>query len=475
MDITLFLSLWENMWKSNWSFFWSSLIFVGGTTLYIQNINPTEGKTLLESINGFVIAVFILIYFCVIGAILFKRLYIPRANKKKTGIAIYVNNAADKQFKSINEQFIRPFVNLVNSETNEFDIIVVDDYHSQKYFSELSKKSDDNNEAKVKILDDRRCKVAILMNCLSGGEKDSVFCSIESCLVVAHRGLPKVLNEMLKRDISSAFAPLKQIKVYYETQSNDFECYTKSLNVVFKYILSTTYLHCGYFLPALKMFEILDGYNFSINQISSVAEIQRAIHDRIGFCNAAIAIHEYQCYLNSDDPVRLKSARQHANNIYTQKYYPDKFYNLEGICCYLIDKNIESAIVCMDRMTGSILLAKFNKAFLLMYKSCTVNNVYRSFELYKRFSNLEESDQTQIEDFICKEYNKDNSKKQLLLLLFLIFDYQGNKPLAKYCLTQFCENYKALVNSVQLSDKFVKIKEAYADVEYDENMASNIS
>ena len=474
MDISLFLNLWKNMWKSNWSFFWSTLVLFACTTIYIRDLNPTEGKTLLESINWFVIVAFLFIYFCVIGAILFKRMYIPRANKKKTGIVIYVNNAADKQFTSINEQFIRPFIDLVNSETNEFDIIVVDDYHSHKYFRELSQKNNDNNETKIKILNDRRCKIAILMNCLGGGEKDSVFCSIESCLVVAHREIPKVLNEMLKRDISSAFAPLKQIKVYYETQSNDFECFTKSLNIVFKYILATTYLHCGYFVPALKMLEIIEGYNFSNNQINSVAQIQKAIPDRIGFCNAVIAIHEYQCYLDSDNLDHLKAARQHAGNIYTKKYYPDKFYNLEGICCYLIDKDIESAIVCMDKMNRSLLLAKFNKTFLLMYKSCTNNNVYRSFEIYNRFSNLDESDQTQIEDFICKEYHKDNSKKQLLLLLFLIFDHQGNKPLAKYCLAQFCETYKSIVNSVELSDKFKKINEAYLNIEYDESLSAHI-
>ena len=257
------LNIWNKMWKSNWSYFWSTLILVGCVLTYLQGIDVKEGKTFCESINWFIITLYICVYACVIIAIIVKRLYIPRAKKKKIGIAFYINNAADKQYKAINEQFINPFVNLVNKETNEFDIIVIDNYHSKKYYSELARVENDNGVQKAKILNKRRCRVAILINCISGGDKESIFCSLESRSVVVHEELPATLREMLRKDISTAFDPLNNIKIYYETQSQDFIQLSKSLNVVFKYILSTTYLHCGYFALALNLLKVINTYDFS--------------------------------------------------------------------------------------------------------------------------------------------------------------------------------------------------------------------
>ena len=110
---------------------------------------------------------------------------------------------------------------------------------------------------------------------------------------------------------------------------------------------------------------------------------------------------------------------------------------------------------------------KFNKIFLSLYKKCTINTIGKTYSIYKSFGTLANSEQDQIEAFTYNEYQKDNSKKQLLLILFFIYDYQNNMPLAKLCLDKFCDAFPWVKES-RLSSVFEGYIEKYSNVKCEE-------
>ena len=114
-----------------------------------------------------------------------------------------------------------------------------------------------------------------------------------------------------------------------------------------------------------------------------------------------------------------------------------------------------------------------NKAFLYLYGNCTVTNLYRVYNLYKTFGSLPESFQEQVESFTFHEYEKDKTKKQLLWILFFVYDYQGNTILAKRCLDQFCAAFPWVAES-KVSTVITELNSQYLDVTYDEGETYSI-
>ena len=109
----------------------------------------------------------------------------------------------------------------------------------------------------------------------------------------------------------------------------------------------------------------------------------------------------------------------------------------------------------------------------MLYSQCTTKNIGRTYNLYKSFGSLSDHVRQQIEDFTYYEYQKDTSKKQLLLILFFIYDYQNNTILAKRCLEQFCIAFPWVVES-EVESIFKTLTLKYADVEYDEGEVYSI-
>ncbi len=121
----------------------------------------------------------------------------------------------------------------------------------------------------------------------------------------------------------------------------------------------------------------------------------------------------------------------------------------------------------MDSCNQRQPIIKYNKTFLMLYKNCTVNNIFKTYNLYKSFGALPNIVQEQIESFTFKEYEKDMSKEQLLLILFFIYDYQNNTILAKRCLEKFCTAFPWALNG-DTSSIFNAFIKKYADVKYEE-------
>ena len=140
---------------------------------------------------------------------------------------------------------------------------------------------------------------------------------------------------------------------------------------------------------------------------------------------------------------------------------------------FLLDKNINYAIECMDAFNKKDVVVKYNKIFLMMYAKCSTNNIFRAYNLYKTYGSLPVHVQDQIESFIFFEYKKDVSKKQLLFFLFLIYDYQNNSILAKRCLEQFSLAFPWVFES-DVASIFKVLNEKYEDVEYEESETYSI-
>ena len=458
-----------NMWKKNISFFLVFVIFLMGEIPYVTSIQVTEGKQWHECINYFYVFCWALPALVALCYIIFMRCYMPKARKETEGIAFFVVNANHKQFDAISKKFITQFQKNINLGGVEYSVIVIDDYHSQKYYPIFCKHNqDDKGEHAAKLLRRRRCRVAIFIDCTNGGDGEDLFCHMTMGLTITHRELPDAVRDFLKRDIASVFAPLREIDIMKFSETSDFSSHSITLDIICRYILASTSFHCGDFPGTIRM---LEGIRQSILKNTDVSEavipIKNVLEDRFAVCYRVYAQYEYQKYCDDRDEKHLMVVRTCISNQYCKRVYDRDNKILEGICSFLLDKDIGYAIKCMDAFNKKDAVVKYNKVFLMMYAKCSTNNVFRAYNLYKTFGSLPNHVQDQIETFIFLEYKKDTSKKQLLFFLFLIYDYQNNTILAKRCLEQFGSAFPWILES-ELSSIFKELNERYKDVEYEE-------
>lgn len=457
------------MWKKNISFFVVFVIFLTGEIPYVTSIQVAEGKQWHECINYFYLFCWALPALVALFYIIFMRCYMPKAKKKTEGIAFYVVNANQKQFEAISKKFITQFQNNINLGSTEYSVIVIDDYHSKKYYPAFCKHSqDDKGERAAKLLKRRRCRVAIFIDCTNGGDGEDLFCHMTMGLTISHSILPEAIRDYLKRDIAYVFAPLRDIDIMKISETPDFSNHSASLDIIFKYILASTSFHCGDFPGAIKMLEEIKQRTSQKTDLSkAIMPIKNALENRFAVCYRVYAQFEYQKYCDDRNENHWTIIRMCISNQYCKKIYGKDNKILEGICSFILDKNTDYALQCMDAYNKRTPVIKYNKIFLLMYANCTIKNIGRTYNLYKSFGTLPDYVQEQIEAFIFYEYKKDATKKQLLLILFFIYDYQNNSVLAKRCLDQFCFAFPWVINS-EMSSIFKDLNEKYADVTYEE-------
>lgn len=458
----------SNMWKKNTCFFWTFVLLLTCEIVYLTSIEETATETWIECINFYFVMLWALPALIVLGYILFKRMYMPKAKKGTLGIAFYVINAKEKQHESICKKFIERFGKAVSSDNPKYSIIIIDEYHSQKYFSILSQPiQSGNGEKQAKILKRRRCCGAIFIDCMNGGEGEALFCRMTMQFGISHRELPQYIRDYMVKDISEAFEPLREIDISIVSQTPDFLNQSFALEIIYKYILASTCFHCGDFLGALKLLETIERSLIRKSDLpSAVVPIKNVLENRIAVCYRVLAQNEYQLYCSDRDESRLKVVRNALSNEHCAKIYGSDNKILEGICSFVLDGNIEYAIDCMDAFTIKDQLVKFNKVFLMLYERCSTKTVFRAYDQYKEFSSLRIDIQEQIESFTFHEYKKNSGKKQLLLILLWIYDYQNNTILAKRCLEQFCQEFPEIVSG-PASVIFQPIVAKYKDVSYD--------
>ncbi len=465
-----------NMWKKNVSFFFVAILFILFEIPYMTSVEYAENQMWYECVNYFYVSLWALPSFFVLGYILFMRAYMPKATRGTRGIAFYIVNANEKQYESITKKFIAQFKKSVTTQTSEYSVIVIDDYHSQKYYPILNSEVIDNDgREQVKILKKRRCCVAILIDCLNGGDGEKLFCHMKTKFGVSHQTLHPVIRAELVKDISIAFAPLREVDIMKLTETTDLSRHSFSMDIVFKYILASTYFHCGDFMGALKMLEAIDTVLSSKSDLpDAVVPIKNVLSNRIAICYKVQAQMAYQMFCEDHKTEHLETVRLAIGNSYCKMIYGEENKILEGICSFVLDNNVTYALQCMNSITKKDPVIKFNKAFLLLYSNCTTKNVGRTYNAYKNFGNLPSHVQDQIEAFTYYEYNKNINQRQLLLILFFIYDYQENSILAKRCLEQFCSAFPWIVNSSEVSSIFKGFKKRYADVEYVEGEVYSI-
>lgn len=464
----------SNLWKKDTSFLWTFVLFLVPEITYITSIESTADAAWYQRINVFFVILWAIPALVCLGIILWKRAYMPKAPKNTKGIIFYIVNADAKQYKAINQKFIKPLKEMVAAEMPEYSVVVIDDYHSQKYYPMLCEKVVDDGEKQVKVLERRRGCIAVSIDCENGGDGEALFCHMKTTLGVTFSSIPSAIMPYLLKDISAAFLPLRNVNIMKLTETPDLSRYSFSLDVALKYVLASIRFHCGDFAEAIKLLETIESKLAKTDDYpQTVSPIATVLSNRLAICYRVYAQSEYQSYCVDRDEKHLVEIRRAINNKHCKKEYQYDTKVLEGICCFILDKDIRHAIQCMNAYNGKESVVKFNKAFLYLYERCTVTNMYKVYNLYKSFETLPDDIQAQIETFTYCEFKKDKTKKQLLWILFFIYDCWGNSILAKRCFEQFCTAFPWVAQG-QTAMVINELGKKYADVCYDEGETYDI-
>ena len=465
-----------NSWKKNVSFLWVLILFISFEIPYITSVEGTNNQPWYQCINYVYVAILSLPALIALLYIIVMRLYMPKAKKGTLGIAFYVINANSKQYEAINKKFIGRFQKALSAENPDYSVIVIDDYHSQKYYSKLSRAAvNGEGEYQARILNKRRCRAAILIDCENGGDQEELFCHMTISIGISYQSLPQDIRDLMVNDISQAFAPIQDIDIMKISETPDFSQHSFSLEIVYKYILASTAFHCGDHLGALAFLETIERRFVSQRELpDAVIPINNVLNGRIAACHRVQALLEYENYCVDRKEEHLILVQNAINDKHCRSVYDNDNKVLEGICSFVLDRDVKYALECMDKYSKKDPVIRFNKVFLMLYEKCTTNNVFRAYNLYKSFESLAPQVQEQIESFTFHEYQKNPDKKQLLLILFLIYDIQNNNAvLAKRCLDQFCQEFKDIVDG-DAASIFCRYKKKYNNVIYDEQESYSI-
>ncbi len=459
----------KNLWKKNFSFFLVICIFFSFEIPYITSIQGNESLAWYKCINYFFVFLLAIPALLALLYIIYMRTYIPKAPKNTRGIIFYIINANEKQYEAIRKKFISQLEKAIHAEAPEYSVVIIDDYHSQKFFPILNAPTNNKGgEKQAEILKKRRGCIAILIDCLNGGDGEDLFCHMTTNVGITYKNLPPQISNYLIKDISTAFLPLRDVDIMKLTETSDLSRHSISMEVVCKYILASTCFHCGDFSGAIKLLKAIDNKTSTKKDLpEAVIPIKNVLSKRLAICYKITAEQEYQLFCSNHENKHLLEVRNAINNEYCKKEFEQENKVFEGICSFVLDRNIDYALQCMDEYNKNTPVIKYNKIFLLLYKGCSVKNIFKTYNLYKSYGALHNNIQEQIESFTYHEYKKDKTKKQLLLILFLIYDYQNNTILAKRCLEQFCDAFPWIFNS-NASLIFKNFKKKYADVKYEE-------
>lgn len=445
------------MWRYNISYFCATIFLLAIEIAYITSAEEVNYT------HCFLLAIVPIVVF---AYIFIKQHRLPKAKRNRIGIAFYIKGSDSKHLDTVKRKFVEIFANEINRRDASYDVVVNNDYHSEKYWDDVTSSDRDK---RAKILLRQKCKVGIMINCLSGGEDEPLFCRLESKLLILQDEVNPTLKEWLDKDIDDALDPVRQIDITKISETKDFNQSSVMLSIVFKYILSSVELHLQNYSTALSILQELHEVVLDkVNLIDGIRPFADVLPHRLAFAHRMIAEREYRLYLSTWDKKHLISARKEINDAFCRNIYRSDLRLLEGICSFVLDEDVKYATACMDAYQGEDkYVAKFNKIFLSLYEGCSVNKVYRAYKLYKKLEDIDSNIYQEIEAFTYHEYIKDRSRKGLLLILFFIYDFQNNQLLAKKCLDLFCLTYPEFLSSKTTNGIFSEYKKRYDNVSYD--------
>ncbi len=461
-----------NLWKKPLSYILSVLLLVGAEVYYLMSLSSDQSVYWVSKIDYIKVALVAIIPVFLIVYISYKRLYIPKAKKGKIGILFCINGASERNFNIIEKKFIKPFEKVVNKYSDKFQVLILDDYHSCRYIKKVEGDSKNDHQKAANALLNRNCKTLIDIFCEDGGDAEKILCELHLTLSVVHPKLPDIAQKLLEKDILVAFNPVKTVHIIRTNETEDFHKYTVAFNYIFKFIFATVQLHSGLIEDSLSLLEELD-QDISNDNVETISTelIQKSLSKRIGFCNALLAQKAYSDYCTTRNKAYLENARKYINNKYCRSYYHKDINILQGICFYVLERNVVAALKCMNEAGNSDPVIKFNKVFLKLYKDCSPTNLLRAYKVYKNLYKLPEEVLQQVESYIYYEYMEDETNYQFAFLLMLIYDYRNDDILAKRALDRFCNSplYQDLKRSETVENLINRYILKYKYVIFDES------
>ena len=450
-------------WRKNVSLFMLVIILIVAETTYLFNLDHSPNSPWYDSINCFQVVLLAIPTISVGLYILFMRNHIPRAKYGKIGIVFCISYAEPEQYKTICDKFVRPFKRVINiNHLNEYDVIIVNDYVAEKYYQRFEKFG---KRAEMKFLKRSKCQILILGDCVNGGEGEELFCKLNLALGIIHPTLIQPVEQLLCREIGTAFSPLEKIIINKKTQTKDFEDNTDILQYVFKFILATTQLYCNKIEAAINLFSEIKTLSTN-SECHAILQIKESIDHRLGVCYYVYAKQQYELYQKTRKTSYLKSVLE-AINMPCIKLIKYDVMVLKGICLFVLYEDVNGAISCMDNAKSDPVV-KFNKVFLKLYQNNTPTTINKAYYTYRFIDKLPQQITDELERFIYDAYKQNSEKTQLMFLLSMIYNYQGNPVLAKYCYDVFCQNNTYIRSATSLKSILDFFDNEYKDVEYTE-------
>lgn len=461
MEVLGYFSKLNSLWKYKFTDFVLFLALCAFEITYLISVEATEQAAWYENIEVGKVLLCALLPCLAYIYVLYKRIHIQKASKERIGILLISENANKQTFSVFKDKFAKPFGKMINRESRKFDLVVLDDFHSEKFFKKYTHHLKNKDEARIKTLIGRyRCSIAFFVCFTNGGEKEELLCRLSLNVGYLQPIIPEIPQKMLDKAIGTFLKPIKQFTITKHKETEELETYTLLCNYIFSFLFATAQLCCGYPQEALELFETIHKNVLQEPQtIEGIKAIKDDLPRKIGFCNALLAQTYYSEYRKERSLDCLIRARQHLEEKYCNYYHSKSLMIIRGICYFVIDKNIVEAENCMNMASNDPAL-KFNKIFLKLYSNPIATNFIKTIHIYKGLGKLKTAIINELQDFIHHEYEISN-KWQLLFLLFLIYDFQGNQILAKITLDKFIANENAA--NVLMSEAFVKDFDPYIE------------
>ena len=382
---------------------------------------------------------------------------LPKFKKDEYGIIFSVDMEDEKQFSLIRDKFVKEFQYRLKNEKENYKIIVLSQFVSNKMKEKYIDKKDYYGLCKK-----TRCKFVIYGRSVSGGEKEDISCKLHLDSIIFHNPMPNVNHIMLQREMSGAFKPIRDIEIYKTTETRDFEKHAKQLNLAFDYILASTHLFLSEFDDATHLF---DGINRILKEcddsVPMINMLKNVIGKRIYLCYIFKASTEVFLYYEDGEYRHMQMAKRfldlaflHEKNGYDYRLLIAIYYFFEG--------NIKTALSYIEECKNITNDKgwKFSKVFLKLYQQDSFTNFMNAYKAYnsifgKPVYTFEYI--TNISEFIHRALEREPQKKQLNYLLFLIYHYLENTVEEEKYYKAFVEAYPELVANKNFEDVLVRL------------------
>ncbi|HAN21953.1 MAG TPA: hypothetical protein DCP51_09855 [Clostridiales bacterium] len=429
-----------------------AFIYFASILLYIINLNE-------KNINWIILIAITIIFFLPVFMIFFKR-RLPKASKNNTGIIFAIDFSNQNQFDLVNEKFIKKFIEMINDlcELNP-EVLILNDFLSSKWSAITLIK---NEKKAQQLLYKTNSRILITGSCTSGGDKEEYSCYINLNAAIEHISINTNLSKILKINMSSIFQPLYNIKILKNIETDEFKLNAYQLSLAIEYIIATTMFICEYIELADKLYSNLNAkVSGDLSNIPVIKYVKRNMRECLTCTRLYLAQRECNKFYNNFETKYLINAKRILDNSKTYLDTLTEAKNIYAIFHFWVNRDIKKSLEYIDiKSISNVINIKFSIIFLKLYSNDKLNDFIRVFSVYKKMEELDCETLNNIESFISKILELEPEKKQLNFLLFLIYDYQNNRPLAEKCARMFANNYKNIV----LDEKFKITYEKYIHI-----------